>query len=250
MSYIKLKRITIVAFCLAIAVATGAVTAAPAFAVEENPGWEACEEITGGKFDDSACEKTGGAGGWGTIGFRSRAETRGMLIEAKRTEKFTAEALGLTIECKGVKAGPGSKVFGSVPETSGTAELTLEYEECEVAGHKECEINGEKSGKAKIKTETLIAELVFLTKAAAEGQNANATGTLLKPKTGKKFMIVELKGEHAGGCPTGTEKKLKSQVKHSAKTSKEASTEKSTNSSSPQLHSKHTSSIQKQKKSK
>ena len=190
-------RMTLVALLAVCAV--GAVATASASA--KNPTWTVCKAVTAGsgKFEDSLCSK-GGKGNW---------EASELLTgETKEISSEAAEPLtisfgpGPEVKCEKFKTQPGAKIAGGEP---GTGEEVIVFEQCYVPGEwTNCLVNG-KSGT--ITTNTLASKLVFLTKEAAEKENAEATGTLLKPKTGKVLTTVKFAENGSGKCPSNMSEK-------------------------------------------
>ena len=120
-------------------------------------------------------------------------------IDAEANGVQTLASTGLTIECKKFGLLPGAILIGSTAPAPGTSEETILYSECEVAGFPACKIGGAVPGK--IETHALRDLLVFLTKIAAEKEEAAGSGTLFEPKTGTAFALIPL----SGTCPlTGT----------------------------------------------
>jgi hypothetical protein len=177
-------RTTVIALLAVLAV--GAVATATASA--KNPTWMVCKEVSAGsgKFEDGLCSK-GGKGSW---------EASELL--AGQTKEISSEADGNIIiaigsgpelQCGKLKTTSGAKIVGGEP---GTGEEVIVFEECSVVDEEKCRVNG---ASGTITTNTLAPKLVFLTKEAAEKENAEATGTLLKPKTGSVLMTAKFNDE-------------------------------------------------------
>ena len=135
--------------CLVAALAMSVVATATASAITNNPKVTACLKHAGAgeKFKDSACKEKSSTGKWEIVELKEK-ETMEILAEAKGTQKLNTG--GSVIACKKVKFAKGAKMIGGEPVTD---EETIEYEECEVEGHANCEINKEKAGKGKLTNE-------------------------------------------------------------------------------------------------
>lgn len=163
----KMKSIKTTGLCLAAVFAFGAIGASQSFAAStNNPQWEVANKILGAN------------------------ETKAVVAEANGAQKL--KATGITISCASLKVEKAN-IKGSIAPNPGTDEEVIIYEECEVEGKPNCEINKEKSKSAKIKTVLLKSKLAFQTKVAAEKEEA-PTVTLFEPKAGTKFTELELTG--------------------------------------------------------
>jgi hypothetical protein len=180
-------RITLVA--LLAVFAASAVAAATASA--KNPTWTVCKAVTAGsgKFEDSLCSK-GGKGNWEASELLT-GETKEISSEQNGTQRLLTVAG--TILCGKFKTEPGAEIVGGEP---GTIEEVIVYEECDIEGIPNCSVGTH----GVFTTNTLLSKLVYLTKAAAEKENAEATGTLLKPKTGKVLATVPFGSEDSSEC--------------------------------------------------
>ena len=169
--------------------AVGAVATAAASA--KNPTWTVCKEVSAGsgKFEDGLCSK-GGKGNWEASELLT-GETKEISSEANGAQKLVVA--GIVIDCGKFKTEPGAKIIGGEP---GTVEEAIVYEECEMVGRPNCSVGTH----GAFTTNTLLSKLVYLTKAAAEKETAEATGTLLKPKTGKVLATVPFGSERSAEC--------------------------------------------------
>jgi hypothetical protein len=171
---------TLMTFAAALALSGLASTSAFA-ASTNNPQWEVAKEILG----------------------EGKSEAVEVFSQSSSQALHWPNMSG-DIICTKIKAEtPAAKITGSKSPNGGTDEETLMFEECEVRRAPECEINKEKAGKAKIKTNLLKSTLVFETKAGAESE-AGQTLTLLQSKTTEVpkdlWAWIELTGP---GCSAG-----------------------------------------------
>ncbi len=131
---------------------------------------------------------------------------KGALLASGHTAEVTAGKIsggvwritnfGITTECSKVKFKTGAVITGSTAPAAGTANGTLVFEGCSVAGFSSCTINGKVPGT--ITSEALTATLAFATKEAAEKETGPYV-VVLKPTSGKVFMKYLEEGE----CPFG-----------------------------------------------
>jgi hypothetical protein len=188
-------RFRMVVIALLAVFAIGAVAAATASA--KNPTWMVCKGVTAGsgKFEDSLCSK-GGKGSWEASELLT-GETKEISAEAAEHLLITFGP-GPELQCNKFKTQSGAKIVGGEP---GAGEEVIVLEECFVRGEEwpTCLVNGKEPGT--ITTNTLASKLVYLTKEAAEKENAEATGTQLKPKTGKVIATVTFPENGSGHCP-------------------------------------------------
>jgi hypothetical protein len=176
-------RTTLMTFAAALALSALAAPSALA-ASTNNPRWEVAKELLG------------------------EGKSEAVEVSQNGVQKLNMP-IGNPLECRKIKAEtPAAKILGSKAPNAGTGEETLTFEECEYHFAPECEINKEKAGKAKIKTNLLQSTLVFETKAGAESE-AGQTLTLLQPKSGKLWASVDVRGN---GCPFTGETRLEGQV--------------------------------------
>jgi hypothetical protein len=162
-----MKSIKMTGLCLAAVFAFGAIGVSQSFAAStNNPQWEVASKILG------------------------EGESKPVVAKANGAQKL--KATGITISCASLKV-ENANIKGSKAPNPGTDEEVIVYEECEVEGKPNCEINKEKSKVAKIKTVLLKSTLAFQTKVAAEAESA-PTVTVFEPKEGTKFTTFELTG--------------------------------------------------------
>jgi hypothetical protein len=203
-------RVRTLGLALVAVFAMGAVAASSASAAStNNPQWRYCHNVGAGKglFTNASCTTSGtGEFELATLG---AGESKEITAVQNGVQKLNVGGeFGATIECSKLKVAAGAKILGSTAPAAGTDEEVIVYEECKVVGKPLCKINGEESGKAKIKTELLKSTLVFETKAAAEAEKP-PTLTLFEPKTAANFVVLKL----TGTCPPGGETfEIKGQV--------------------------------------
>ena len=166
-----------------------------------NGEYSVCAKQTGGSYKDGACIGKG-AGEWEAFVLQ-KGGSEPMTAKGIGSQTLTV-ALGPTIVCATATAKTGAAILGSNKPLPGGGEGTVEYAECKVEGFPGCAINGKKGGTGTIASE-VKSELVYLSKAAAEKEEASASGSLFAPKTGELFATVKLTKEAGGSCPAGSE---------------------------------------------
>jgi hypothetical protein len=205
----KMRGIKILGLCFIAPLALSAVFAASALALK-NPRWAMCavSSETRGQWKDSQCSIPGNNSTHETKILAPRLETRAITVEAneaKGSQKLSAPAIKLVIECKKVKAKPGAILIGGEP---GEGAETLVYEGCGVEGHSNCKINKEAGETAKIETGPLDFKLAYKTKKAEEEEDQQNTVTVFKPQIGNTFADIEVEGNVEGECASKALEKL------------------------------------------
>jgi hypothetical protein len=174
-----------------------------AFAGKHNPEFRWCQEMTGGKYDEKQCKKTGGAGGWEEFG-KFNNEQEQIEAEANGEQILKETALKLTTVCGKVKINPESAhIFGGEAETEKlggkTEAKAIEYRECTVEKPENCEIRSKGAASfGEVNTKEVALNLVFENSEAAKNEkqfeNGRSVGlVLLKPKKGKILAELEYK---------------------------------------------------------
>ncbi len=187
-------RFKIMGLCFIAAMALSAVVSASASATN-NPKWVLCEERTAGtgQWEDPACTKPGGTKTHETR-LLLAGETRLITAVAKGVQRLVSTAAGITIECQKLKLASGAVLRGGEP--AGDQE-TIVYEECTVAGAKNCKVKNKGGTFGKIETKPLISTIGFASKEAEEKENQASTVTVFAPSSGKVFVELEMETE----CP-------------------------------------------------
>jgi hypothetical protein len=219
-------KIGMLGLCLVSMLTVSALGASSALA-KKNPilRWCAYSTVLGtGGFLDRACnkesaKKEGEFEAFGLANFESVT----LASEANGTQVLQSKELKLKIECAELKVSEKSKSFGG--EDSEMENLlkegryrggskseipSIEYRKCKVTEpEKECEVNGVGAKVEEINTKEVTSNLVWETKKSAEAE-AQEEGTesrtllVFKPKTGKTFVEIELKGAK---CPAAVKEK-------------------------------------------
>jgi hypothetical protein len=125
-------------------------------------------------------------------------------VGAQKLEAITPE---FSISCSTLQ-GHGW-LLGGAP---GLGQGVIIYSGCSLPGKPKCDVSTGGGALGAITTNQLEAELVYLSKAAAEGSNPEESGALFRPVGSTTFVTIELHPLETGGCPINGNAAVKGQV--------------------------------------
>jgi hypothetical protein len=193
-----MNRTQIAVASLLTACVPGWVGAASAVATStNNPQWSLCSKVAGtGHYTEEKCATVSGGN---TGNYEATKLTTGNTAEvtaAANGVQGLGSSGGIAIVCKEVNFVSGAELIGSNAPNAGTSEEEARLSGCEEVGYPLCKVEGPAPGE--VHTKLLTGKLVFLTKAAAEKEEASGTGIVFVPKTAGVFAEYKLKETTVG----------------------------------------------------